>query len=111
MFQKLEVWQNAMSLVEEVYKITSNLPSKEAFNLVSQIQRSAISIPSNIAEGKGRSSDKEFKQFLYIARGSLFELRTQLELARRLYKIENNQGLADLIFLTQSKLNALINRL
>ena len=100
-----------MELVEEVYKITSILPASEAFNLISQIQRSAISIPSNIAEGKGRNSDKEFKQFLYIARGSLFELRTQLELARRLHNIKNSAKLANLIIATQSKLNALINRL
>ena len=111
MFKKLEVWQDAMELVEEVYRTISILPSNEAFNLISQIQRSAISIPSNIAEGRGRSSDKEFRQFLYIARGSLFELRTQLEIARRLYKIKNNKKLASLIINTQSKLNALINKL
>ena len=82
MFTKLTVWEKSMELVEVVYKLTKNFPDNEKFNLVSQINRSAVSIPSNIAEGKGRNSDKEFKQFLYIARGSLFELRTQLELSR-----------------------------
>jgi len=65
-----------MDLVEDIYKVTSTFPDIEKFNLMSQINRSAISIPSNITEGKGRNGDKEFKQFLYIARGSLFELRT-----------------------------------
>ena len=80
-----------MELAELVYELTKSFPSSESYNLVSQIQRSAISVPSNIAEGKGRGSDKEFRQFLYIARGSLFELRTQLELARRLKYIDSNK--------------------
>ena len=94
-----------------VYELTKSLPANEAFNLVSQIQRSAVSVPSNIAEGKGRGSDKEFRQFLYIARGSLFELRTQLELARRLKYIESNKKVIDKIVEVQSMLNTLIQKL
>ena len=100
-----------MELVELVYVITKSLPNSEAFNLISQINRSAVSIPSNIAEGKGRGSDKEFKQFLYIARGSLFELRTQLELARRLGYIDSDKKVIEKIVEVQSMLNSLIQKL
>ncbi len=100
-----------MELVELIYAITKSFPANEAFNLVSQIQRSTVSVPSNIAEGKGRGSDKEFRQFLYIARGSLFELRTQLELARRLKYIDSNKQIIEKIVEVQSMLNTLIQKL
>ena len=100
-----------MELAELVYAVTKSFPTSEAFNLVSQIQRSAVSVPSNIAEGKGRGSDKEFRQFLYIARGSLFELRTQLELARRLKYIDSNKQIIEKIVEVQSMLNTLIQKL
>ena len=100
-----------MELAELVYAITKSFPANEAFNLVSQIQRSTVSVPSNIAEGKGRGSDKEFRQFLYIARGSLFELRTQLELARRLKYIDSNKQIIEKIVEVQSMLNTLIQKL
>ena len=73
----MEVWKLSIDLVEKVYIITNDYPSNEKFGLVSQIRRAAISIPSNIAEGSARKSDKEFIQFLYIALGSLSELETQ----------------------------------
>ena len=111
MFTKLTVWEKSMELVEVVYKLTKNFPDNEKFNLVSQINRSAVSIPSNIAEGKGRNSDKEFKQFLYIARGSLFELRTQLELSRRLGFIKSDKQIKSKIVEIESMLNTLINKL
>jgi len=111
MFTKLKVWQESMDLVELIYQLTKQFPKEEIYNLVSQINRSAVSIPSNIAEGKGRNSDKEFKQFLYIARGSLFELRTQLELARRLGYINSDKNLKEKIVGVQSMLNTLINKL
>ena len=111
MYENLKVWQEAMSLVEIVYSLTKQFPSYEKFDLISQLRRSAISIPSNIAEGKGRNSDKEFKQFLYIARGSLFELRTQLEIARRLRYIDSNIEIKNKIVAIESMLNTLINRL
>ncbi len=80
----LDVWKEAMNLVKEVYLVAENFPKEETYGLVSQIKRSAISIPSNIAEGAARSSRKEFIQFLYIALGSLAELETQLLLGQEL---------------------------
>lgn len=77
-YRDLVVWQKAMALVSAVYKLTAAFPSSERFGLTSQIQRAAVSIPSNIAEGQGRLATKEFRQFLGIARGSLRELETQL---------------------------------
>lgn len=81
---ELTVWQKGVDLVVYVYESTSRFPSDERFNLVSQIRRSAVSIPSNIAEGYGRKSKKEFSQFLRIAYGSSAELETQIEISYRL---------------------------
>jgi len=100
-----------MELVEDIYKLTSSMPDIEKFNLVTQINRCAISIPSNIAEGKGRNSDKEFKQFLYISRGSLYELKTQIELAKRLGYIKVNKTITDKLIEIDSMLNSLIKKL
>jgi four helix bundle protein len=80
----LIVWQKAMDFVEEVYKLTDKMPQSELYGLTSQIRRSAVSIPSNIAEGAARNHNKEFMQFLYVALGSVAELETQLLLAERL---------------------------
>ena len=80
----LIVWQKAMDFVEEVYKLTDEMPKTEIYGLTSQIRRSVISIPSNIAEGAARNHDKECIQFLYVALGSIAELETQLILAERL---------------------------
>lgn len=84
-FKQLLVWQHSMELVKEIYRITSQLPSSETFNLVKQIRRSAISIPSNIAEGKTRRTKQEFLQFLRIANASAAELETQLIIAKEIY--------------------------
>ncbi|MBP4140191.1 four helix bundle protein [Flavobacterium sp. I-SCBP12n] len=83
-FEKLKIWQKAMDVAVHVYEISSLLPNDEKFNLIHQIKKCAVSIPSNIAEGSGRNSDKEFMHFLGIANGSTFELITQLILAKRL---------------------------
>jgi four helix bundle protein len=83
-FRELIVWQKSMSLVIRVYELTNRFPEKEKFGLVSQINRAAVSVPSNLAEGWGRYSRKEFLNFLYIARGSLAELKTQLEISEKL---------------------------
>lgn len=79
----LEVYKFSMDFVVKVYEITKQLPSEEKFGLFSQSRRAAVSIPSNIAEGAGRSSTKEFKRFLDIANGSLSELETQLVLMEK----------------------------
>lgn len=80
-FKKLKIWNSAMELCNEVFKITSGFPASEVYSLTSQINRSTVSIPSNIAEGSSRSLNKEFKRYLEIALGSLFELHTQILLA------------------------------
>lgn len=80
----LDVWNKAMDFAEQLYVLTKTFPKEEQFGLTSQIRRSAVSIPSNIAEGAARNSDKEFLQFLYISLGSLAEVETQLLLAKRL---------------------------
>jgi len=83
-FRELKVWQKSIDLAVDVYKATSCLPSDEKYGLTSQMKRGSVSIPSNIAEGSGRNSDKEFKNFLSISLGSGFELETQMIIANRL---------------------------
>jgi four helix bundle protein len=83
-FRELLVWQRAMQLTLAIYKLTKGFPREEAYGLCGQLRRSAVSIPSNIAEGQARLSTGEFRQFLGIARGSNAELQTQLEIARDL---------------------------
>jgi four helix bundle protein len=87
-FRDLIVWQKGLEIAKDIYKITSSFPKDEIFGLTSQMRRSAVSISSNIAEGRGRSSKKDFANFLYIAQGSLYELETQLTLAKELYIID-----------------------
>jgi len=101
-----------MELAEEVYKLTSKFPKEEKFGLISQIRRSAISIPSNIAEGAGRNSNKEFRNFLGIANGSSNELNTQLLLSIKIgFVEENNLKLAfSLMNEVQKMLFSLINK-
>lgn len=89
-FRDLLVWQKAMELCESVYLITKGMPKEELFGMVSQIRRSAISVPSNIAEGHARDSSAEFKHFLSIAKGSLAEVETQLELSYKFKYVPEN---------------------
>ncbi len=86
-FKDLRVWQKAIDLTIEIYSALSSFPQDEKYGLVSQMKRAAVSIPSNIAEGAGRNSNKEFKHFLSISLGSLFEIETQLIIASRLQLI------------------------
>jgi len=98
-YTELEVWIASRKLVKIVYGLTSKFPNAELYSLTNQINRSVISIPSNIAEGIGRQSDKETIQFLYIAKGSLFELETQLYLAY------------DLEYISKDKLDNILNEI
>jgi four helix bundle protein len=91
-YNNLQIWQQAMDLVEEIYKLTASFPIEEKFSLVSQMTRAAVSIPSNIAEGAGRNSNKDFAHFISIAIGSLYELNTQIVLSERLGYINQSQS-------------------
>lgn len=90
-YKDLVVWQKSFQLSKDVYKFTNKLPKSEQFGLSSQLQRCAVSIPSNIAEGQQRTNIKEYKQFLGIARGSAGELETQLLIAQDVYNIDANK--------------------
>ena len=87
-YTDLMVWQKAMDLVEGVYQVTAGFPQEERYGLTSQVRRAAVSIPSNIAEGQGRGSPRDFSRFLSIAHGSLRELETQVEIAFRLQYLD-----------------------
>lgn len=87
-YRDLVVWQKAVELASKIYELTNKFPAEERYGLVSQMQRAAVSIPSNIAEGKLRGSSKEFSYFLRIAFGSGGELETQIEIAKRLPKTQ-----------------------
>jgi four helix bundle protein len=112
-FKKLSILVNAMSLVKDVYLLTSNFPKEEKFGLISQINRCSISIPSNIAEGSSRSSNKEFSHFIKIALGSLFELETQIILSSD-FKMINDQDsklILDKITTLQKMINGFLTTL
>ena len=96
-YRDLEVWQEGIDLVVEIYKLSRQFPNDERYALSSQIQRAAVSIPSNIAEGHARTSRKEFLHFLSIALGSLAELETQLTIACKLEYIASTESDAVLI--------------
>jgi len=93
-FKELIVWQKSMDLAKQVYDISRKLPSEERYGLASQMQRCAVSIPSNIAEGNKRNTARDYVQFLRIASGSAAELETQLLLARNIYTLEISRELA-----------------
>lgn len=110
---KLIVWKQSHQLVLKIYEITKGFPNSELFGLTSQIRRAAVSVPSNIVEGKARGFDKEYKRFLLMARGSLEEVRYQLLLAKDLEYIDSNKY-EEVINLTNEVgklLNGLIRRL
>jgi four helix bundle protein len=90
-YKDLVAWQKSMDLVTATYRATANFPKNELFGLTSQIRRAAVSIPSNIAEGQGRLSEKEFKYFLGQARGSLMEVETQVQIAENLGYLPKEQ--------------------
>ncbi|MCI5752516.1 MAG: four helix bundle protein [Oscillospiraceae bacterium] len=88
-YRELKVWQKSMLLVKEVYHLVNLLPKEETYGLSNQIRRAVVSIPSNIAEGHGRNSDREFAYFLAVARGSKYELETQLQICIMLDFFDN----------------------
>ncbi|WP_299061424.1 four helix bundle protein [uncultured Polaribacter sp.] len=110
-FRNLLIWKQGILLVKEIYKIAHKLPSEEKYSLKSQITRAAVSIPSNIAEGSSRNSEVEFKRFLEIAMGSLFEVETQLIIIQELslIKSEELKITFDLIAKEGKMINGLIN--
>jgi four helix bundle protein len=90
-FRDLLVWQKSMALVTEVYRASSSFPADERFGLTSQLRRCVVSIPSNIAEGFGRDTTNDYLRFLGIAKGSLYEAQTQIEIGRNLQFIEESR--------------------
>jgi len=90
-YKELKIWQKSIELVTEIYTYTANFPDKERFGLISQINRASVSIPSNIAEGAGRNSTKEFLYFLSIAHASSYETETQLIISKNLNYLTINQ--------------------
>jgi len=90
-YKDLIVWQKAMDLVSDVYRVTANFPREEVYGLTNQLRRSAVSVPSNIAEGQGRATKGEFIQFLCHSRGSLLELETQVLIASSLGYLNTQQ--------------------
>jgi len=108
-YTDLQVWQAAMDLAEDLYRITKGFPKEETYGLTVQLRRAAVSVPSNIAEGKGRASDKELCQFLCHSRGSLFEIETQINLAQRLGYLDKEK--ADSILRKTARVGQLLNGL
>ncbi|MDD3563526.1 MAG: four helix bundle protein [Candidatus Cloacimonetes bacterium] len=110
-FKDLEVWKLSIDFVEDVYKLTNAFPGNEKFGLVTQMRRAAVSISSNIAEGQGRKNSKEFIQFLYIAKGSLAEIETQLIICERLGYTSNLIELTEKMKRIRMMIVGLINAL
>lgn len=98
-FKELQIWQRSRSFCSDIYKLTSEFPDSEKFGLVNQLRRASVSIPSNIAEGSSRSSNKDFIRFLTISIGSAYEIETQLLIAY------------DLKFISEQELKQVINDL
>ncbi len=90
-YRRLDAWQHGTTTAKRIYRVTRNFPDDEKFGLVSQLRRSAVSVPNNIAEGAGRGSSTDFRRFLYMARGSLNELDTGLEIAADLGYLSTRQ--------------------
>ncbi|HEV7485190.1 MAG TPA: four helix bundle protein [Thermoanaerobaculia bacterium] len=112
-YRRLEVWKESMQLAIDTYKVTQTFPKHELYGLTSQLRRAAVSVPSNIAEGRGRASKRDFCRFAVQARGSLYELQTQISIADALHYATSD----DLVRLTKHSeavvrlLNGLIRHL
>ena len=110
-YRELKGWQKSMDFAEHVYRVQRRFPVEERYGLCDQLRRAVVSIPSNIAEGRGRDTAKEFSHFLTLARGSLNEVSTQLELAARLGYLDSGSGLYEESQEIRKMLNAMIERL
>ncbi len=112
-FRKLEIWKNGISIVKHVYHLTDKFPKEEKYGLKSQITRAAVSIPSNIAEGCSRNSEIEFKRFLEIALGSLFEVETQLIISQELQFLDHAdiKSIIELLNKEAKMMNSLISKI
>ena len=110
-FRDLLVWQKSMDFAEHVYRVQKKFPAEERFSLCDQLRRAVVSIPSNIAEGRGRDTARDFAHFLTVARGSLNEVTTQLELATRLGYMKPGSGLYEESIEIGKMLNTMIRRL
>ena len=112
-YKDLTVWQKAMDLTAEIYRITKKLPKEELYGLTNQMRRSAVSVPSNIAEGNGRASTGDYVRFLTIARGSVAEVETQLLIGVRLDFLSQEDIAAALSLIDEvgRMLNSMIKKL
>ena len=112
-YRELLVWQKGIDLVSIIYRLTKNFPNQEMYGLAAQLQRAAVSVPSNIAEGQARQHTGDFRRFLYIAAGSLAEIDTQLEIAKQLNYIadKNLVEVNQLIKELRKMIHGLINKL
>jgi four helix bundle protein len=102
-YKELLIWQKGISIVLKVYKLTKNFPNDEIYALTSQLKRASVSIPSNIAEGFGRQTDKSFNHFLNISRGSLNEIETQLIIAKELGFIQDENLYNELLLIIEEE--------
>ncbi len=110
-YKELKVWKKAMELAKTTYILMREMPSEEKYGLTSQIKRSVISVPSNIAEGAGRRTKRDFAKYLSIAVGSLYELETQIQLSFDLELVAENKEIFDNIIEVQKMLHGLVNSL
>ena len=108
-YRDLVVWRKAMDAVELIYRLSEGFPKTETYGLTSQIRRAAVSVPSNIAEGQGRKSTKEFLKHLSIAYGSLLEVETQIEIAKRLSYLSQDD--CERVFQAVAEIGRLLNGL
>lgn len=105
-YKKLDVWKLGIKLCKDIYLTTNKFPNNEIYGLTSQLRRASISVPSNIAEGAGRSTNKDFRKFLYNSMGSLKEIETQLIIAKELRYISENE-----FYIISIKMNFIIGKL
>lgn len=112
-YKNLHIWQEGINLARKIYEITANFPANEKYGIVSQMTRAAVSIPSNIAEGAGRNSNKDFANFLSIAIGSIFELHTQIAICEQIGYIneETTKQLEQQIYTLQQQITTYKQRI